>query len=322
LTLSLAQIIAAIANANNYFQADSSGTNFLTVFPWNNAPAGSPQQISLNFINVDKRKTASVNVTYYTLNSKETSVKNETRITVSPLNSATFDLPPSCVYQGYKVSELPSIETISNRKIQVVSDSPISVVAHNFYNDSGDSYTILPVSLWKKEYKFSLPPAQRGSHMLYFLSIMEVELHLKVFFGTSKTEFTINLTGEEEAKVYVPSTDSEALTVIVTGSMIFTVIAAVRRLPISNSNGRSDFGCFIPSSAFSSHLLHGTYVTTLDTATYYSFTPANFSKDKFEVNVEGGSNMKEVLHLKANGSQMPQHISQSYYGDIVAFQES
>ena len=32
--------------------------------------------------------------------------------------------------------------------------------------------------------------------------------------------------------------------------------------------------------------------------------------------------MKEVLHLKANGSQMPQHISQSYYGDIVAFQES
>lgn len=56
------------------------------------------------------------------------------------------------------------------------------------------SFSVLPVSLWKKEYKFSLPPAQRGSHMLYFLSIMEVELHLKVFFGTSKTEFTINLT--------------------------------------------------------------------------------------------------------------------------------
>ena len=68
-------------------------------------------------------------------------------------------------------------------------------------------------------------------------------------------------------------------------------------------------------------VLLGTYVTTLDTATYFSFTPANFSKGKFEVNVEGASNMTGVLHLKANGSQMPQHINQSYYGDIVAFRE-
>ena len=52
-----------------------------------------------------------------------------------------FYLPNDCVYQGQNVLELPSVKTIPNTKIYIRSNLPISVVAHNFYNDSGDSYT-------------------------------------------------------------------------------------------------------------------------------------------------------------------------------------
>ena len=68
---------------------DSSGTEFLLVFPWNNAPIGSKQDIYLDLINLDEFSSAHVNITYYTLNENNTSEKNEDYLDVPPTNAST-----------------------------------------------------------------------------------------------------------------------------------------------------------------------------------------------------------------------------------------
>ena len=74
---------------------DGSGTEFLLVFPWNNAPFGSKQDIYLDLINLDEFSSAHVNITYYTLNENNTSEKNEDYIAVPSTNARTVSVKTS-----------------------------------------------------------------------------------------------------------------------------------------------------------------------------------------------------------------------------------
>ena len=56
-------------------------------------------------------------------------------------------------------------------------------------------FSVLPVSVLKTEYKFSLPPASShgGFHTLYFLSVQDSKVHLKMFSDTEEKDYEIEL---------------------------------------------------------------------------------------------------------------------------------
>ncbi|VDD85233.1 unnamed protein product, partial [Enterobius vermicularis] len=182
---------------------DGSGTEFLLVFPWNNAPFGSKQDIYLDLINLDEFSSAHVNITYYTLNENNTSEKNEDYIAVPSTNARTYFLPKNCVCQ--KRSYLTSMTQVPSTKINLVSDIPISVVGHNYYNGTGDSFG--------------------GARFIFISSLVAVTFK-----------------GDLAADVAVLTIEPKETVIFAYGSEPFAIVAAVRNLPAVGGQNGTDFG--------------------------------------------------------------------------------
>ncbi|VDD97683.1 unnamed protein product, partial [Enterobius vermicularis] len=233
---------------------DSSGTEFLLVFPWNNAPIGSKQDIYLDLINLDEFSSAHVNITYYTLNENNTSEKNEDYLDVPPTNASTYFLPKSCVCQ--KRTYMTGVDQVPSTKIYLVSDIPISVVGHNYYNGIGDSFGVWSTTAAKKVYKVSLPSAlvsenpTEGFETLYFLTETDNNITANVHQKYNSIQFSISLKGDLAADTAVLTIEPDDRIIFVTGTEPFAIVVAVRNLPAIGGQNGTDFGCFMPSSFF------------------------------------------------------------------------
>ncbi|VDD94075.1 unnamed protein product [Enterobius vermicularis] len=162
----------------------------------------------------------------------------------------------------------------------------------------------------------------QGYGTLYFLSKLDTTVHLTVLSDTAIKNYNIKIKGSSAANISVFSTESKASTISAEGDHPFTIVAALRQLPVLNGTNATDFGCFIPTSIIPSETLHKPYTIDLLTGTYYLFTPDNFFGDEFDVEIEGSYNVREAWTIATNVSQQLHYIDQRQFGKYVILQGS
>ncbi|VDK29732.1 unnamed protein product [Gongylonema pulchrum] len=147
---------------------DSYGTEFLTMFPWNNGNDTEPPITSMDIINMNE-EVATVLIQY-----PEFEYDNETRSVTRLWLKTTVNVSSKSSYRMlFNNSILP--DNSLDSRISISSSVPISVVQHDYMpNGVGDSFTVLPVAAAGTRYSLVLPHAGAGGvGTVYVLGLKE-----------------------------------------------------------------------------------------------------------------------------------------------------
>lgn len=305
---------------------DSIGTEFLTIFPWNNGGVNIKSNLSIDCINSDRTNMAKVTVYYneFTVSGWDINIiyKNET-ISVDPLNSTRYTFPSSSVYQYLS----QGVNRYPDTRIRIVSDNPISVIAHTYGPDgSGDSFTVMPTALAGYNYALSMPNpvSTAGSFaMIYMIPLTsngnEV-VNFKVITHTSTQTYTEKLFSDK-SDVLMFAGPEKSFTFYASGNSKFVIVAAIRGLPISAINELQDFGCFMPTPVASTvcepNSMGDIHLTELTSSNYFIASPPIPECADFNVQIFGSNTAQTSFTVSPRDVQGIQKWNNNQFGTNI-----
>uniref|UniRef100_A0A0N4VKD9 PA14 domain-containing protein n=1 Tax=Enterobius vermicularis TaxID=51028 RepID=A0A0N4VKD9_ENTVE len=313
----------AVSQVNG--DVDSTGTDFLTIFPWNNNDVDHfPVVAAIDFINSDETTTATVDISYsvYAISGDDitTTIKTK-RITVGKKSKETFAFGSDSVYQ-YLAQGL-NLDYPST-KIFVHSSSPISVFAHTYTAEGiGDTFAVLPTAMASKEYSFSLPKHQsaKALGMIYLLpTVADARISLTLITATKTRDYSVTVPAGLTDNVAMFGTPPKDFSLYATSDQPFLIVAAIRMLPASNA--KYEFGCFMPipltSKNCAEESVNDFHITDLSSASYFTVTSPGSGCSRFQVELSS-EKRNSNLTIEPGKSQEPFYFAKGLHGDVAAF---
>uniref|UniRef100_A0A8R1XRV8 IgGFc-binding protein N-terminal domain-containing protein n=1 Tax=Onchocerca volvulus TaxID=6282 RepID=A0A8R1XRV8_ONCVO len=238
--LILAIVICGKTNAHMTGQspsAESFGHEFTVLFPSNNRSTEDPK-ISVTLMNPNTRR-ALVKIIFPGNFSIE--------VMVDPMNFRTVFFDRVLITICNKTSPGNNLVECSDSRIQITSSlQRISVLAHWYLSDAGDSFLVFPSSMVTAKYSISAPSCPGSITTVYFLPMSNI-MTINVTGGIGDKLFTKLFSPKLENGNLTAIQTSKNLTLIATANASFTVIVAVHGLSSGLYDAKTDSGIYMPT---------------------------------------------------------------------------